>query len=207
MNSNHRQAIKLDFENLDPIKRYNLLQLTQQICYFQYTNNLPLLNKLPNQYELDNLLLIPINQLNLNQCSNVLARVYKSPDSFREIIKLLTQIEPLHNLNSNIAVPSQDIQLLKFLNRVVLINLIQKRLQPKTLDEIEQYNLFSQLNEVNPNLILILGLFQLQYCDTPENIRKFWDTYNYRNIHFGVISLDLDDTKYSQIYQIFDKFI
>jgi len=95
----------------------------------------------------------------------------------------------------------------RLLNVVVLVNLIKKRLKRKTIQELNEYQLVSKMEQINPRLIDFFALQRVSKFTSDDEITTFvkeeYTTYD--DIQFEEL-YKLYDDKYPAIYELFDLF-
>lgn len=144
--------------------------------------------------------------LNPSEISNV----YKTYELFNQIKSYSTKISPIKKLrplfNDDIECSEFKEELIRLFNVVFLINLVQKRLKPKTVEELNDYKLISKMKEIHPNLITFLGLDELSDVENDGEYKKFVEEYiSYEDIDFDGL-YELYEQKYTSIYDLFNLF-
>jgi len=95
----------------------------------------------------------------------------------------------------------------RLLNVVVLVNLIKKRLKRKTIQELNEYQLVTKMEQINPRLIDFFSLQRVSKFTSDDEITTFvkeeYTTYD--DIQFEEL-YKLYDDKYPAIYELFDLF-
>jgi hypothetical protein len=93
----------------------------------------------------------------------------------------------------------------KFINVVILINLIKKKLNKKSGQKISEYNLFNQLYMINENIIVVLKLEEIinNSLLTKEDVELFFQNYT-ENMNLLTLFENLTFFNYDDVYHIFD---
>jgi hypothetical protein len=95
----------------------------------------------------------------------------------------------------------------RLLNVVVLVNLIKKRLKGKTIQELNEYQLLTKMEQINPRLIDFFALQRVGKFTSDDEIVSFVkeEYVTYDDIQFEEL-YKLYDDKYPAIYELFDLF-
>jgi len=140
-----------------------------------------------------------------------LSDIYGTYALFNEIKNCTTKatfIKKLRPVFCN-SEPSNEFkeELLHLLNVVVLVNLIKKRLKGKTIQELNDYQLISQMTKINPRLIDFFALQQLTKLSSDDELDTFVkeEYVTYDDIQFEEL-YKLYDEQYHVIYELFDLF-
>lgn len=210
MEKQHNYAITKSFIKLNNDNKKSFLLLTKLIIELQTKNNFNLLN-LQNSLSLDILRNYPYFEFNNNNYY-IIFQLYQNYNLFSEIIKLTNNITKNNKLNllfnKYIENTKEKEYFLKFINVIVLINLIKKQLINKSRQEIEEYNLLYELNNIHPNIIGYLNLSQLHNLNTIEQFMDYFiNTYNYNNISINTLIDEINDECYDKLYNLFSLFI
>lgn len=144
--------------------------------------------------------------LNPSEISNV----YKTYELFNQIKSYSTKTSPIKKLrplfNDDIESSEFKEELIRLFNLVFLVNLVQKRLKPKTVEELNDYKLIGKMEEIHPNLITFLGLDELSDVENDGEYKKFVEEYiSYEDINFDGL-YELYEQKYPSIYELFNLF-
>lgn len=95
----------------------------------------------------------------------------------------------------------------KLCNAVALVNLLQKRLKGKTLEELTGYKLLEKLTSINRQLPTYLGIQSLTSVTTDEQLASFakeeYTTYD--DINMSKLN-ELIETDGQRIYNLIDLF-
>ena len=116
-----------------------------------------------------------------------------------------TKIKTLNSKNNKYFVNKEEKDYFRrFINIIVIVNLIKKQLKNKSYQDIINYNLLNKLNDINPNIISLLNLHQLFNLDTQEQIIIFFSNiYNYQNINIISLINNINEDEFEKIYDIF----
>lgn len=205
MDNNHH-AIISEITNLNENNKHSFLLLTKYILEIQKQQNFYLLNIQQGDYEniFNNYPSIEFNPNNYY----IISQLYKHYELFLEIKKCISKITKIKNLNSTLnkyfVNKEEKVYFTRFINIIVIVNLIKKQLKNKSYQDIINYNLFNKLNNINPNMISLLNLCQIPNLNTQELIKKFFEnTYNYQNINILSLINNINEDEYNKIYETF----
>jgi hypothetical protein len=127
---------------------------------------------------------------------------------FNEIKSCTGKSSPIKKVRSVFEGEQAFIEELKvMLNVVALVNLLQKRLKNKTIQELVDYNLVNKLAQINPELPNYLNVSKLTSFTTDSQLEDFVkDEYvTYDEIQFDEIYAIYDD-KYPTIHELINLF-
>jgi hypothetical protein len=203
---NNQHAIITELSKFNDNNKHSFLYLTKYIIELQNQNKFNLLNIQQGPYEniFNNYPLIEFNPNNYY----IIAQLYKHYDLFLEIKKCISKTTKFKNLNSTLnkyfVNKEEKDYFRRFVNIIVIVNLIIKQLKNKSYQDIINYNLFNKLNYINPNIISLLNLHQLFNLVTQEQIMNFFrNIYNYQNINIISLISNINEDEFEKIYDIF----
>ena len=141
-----------------------------------------------------------------------LSDVYGTYALFNEIknftIKSLfvKKLRPIFDNNENSSVEFKE-EFKRLLNVVVLVNIIKKRLNKKTIQELNDYQLVTKMEQINPKLIDFFALQKIRIFINDDEITTFVkeEYVTYDDIQFEEL-YKLYDERYPEIYELFDLF-
>ena len=205
MDSN-QHAIITDFSKINDNNKHSFLFLTKYIIELQTQNKFNLLNIQQGHYEniFNNYPSIEFNPNNYY----IITQLYKHYELFLEIKKCISKTTKIKTLNSTLnkyfVNKEEKDYFRRFINIIVIVNLIKKQLKNKSYQDIINYNLLNKLNDINPNIISLLNLHQLFNLVTQEQIMKFFSNiYNYQNINIISLINNINEDEFEKIYDIF----
>ena len=194
---NNDHAIISEITSLNKNNKHSFLLLTKYILEIQKQYNLDLLNIQHGHYEniFNNYPSIDINPNNYY----IISQLYKHYKLFLEIKKCISKTTKFKTLSSTLNTyfvnKEEKVYFTRFINIIVIVNLIKKQLKNKSYQDIINYNLLNKLNDINPNIISLLNLHQLFNLITQQQIMTFFsNTYNYQNIN---------EVEYNKVYETF----
>ena len=205
MESN-QHAIITEFLKINDNNKHSFLFLTKYIIELQRQNKFNLLN-IQQAYDeniFDNYPSIEFNPNNYY----IITQLYKNYELFSEIKKCIsktTKIKTLNSILNKYFVNKEEKNYFRrFINIIVIVNLIKKQLKNKLYQDIINYNLFNKLNDIKPNIISLLNLHQLFNLVTQEQIMNFFtNIYNYQNINVISLISNINEDEFEKIYDIF----
>jgi len=141
-----------------------------------------------------------------------LSDVYGTYALFNEIknftIKSLfvKKLRPIFDNNENSSAEFKE-EFKRLLNVVVLVNIIKKRLNKKTIQELNDYQLVTKMEQINPRLIDFFALQKIRIFMNDDEITTFVkeEYVTYDDIQFEEL-YKLYDERYPEIYELFDLF-
>lgn len=140
-------------------------------------------------------------------------RMYEEAELFEEIRKCVHKTTKINKrlspiLRNYIATPEEQDHFKRFINMIVLCNLIKKQLKHKSPQDIAQYGLLEKLHAVNPNMATWLNLHQVNNLHTKEDIDSWLDdAYTYDNMHVPHVMDLITEDEYNAVYPIFSRFV
>jgi hypothetical protein len=159
--------------------------------------------------------LIDVTEEQLEQLKETLdkseiSNVYKTYDLFNQLKTYSTKSSPIKKLHSVFDNDSNSTEfneaLIRLFNLVFLVNLVQKRLKKKTIEELDEYKLIDKMSHIHPDLIIFLALDKLTLVETNKEFEKNVEEYiSYDDIDFDEL-YKLYENNYKSIYQLFDLF-
>lgn len=200
---NNLYAIHSVLQKMKDSNRNRFFSLSNLIIDFQQKNNEVLLNVNENQIEqLSNYETIEKEEY------SELSHIYSSFALFNEIKKLTTRTTQIKKLNTIIdeALTNQESkdELKKMLNVCVLCNLLSRRLNKKTIQELNDYKLIAKLSQIHPNLCEWLDMQKIINFNTDEELINFvknqYVTYDAINFE-GLYSI-YEEEFYNKIYDL-----
>lgn len=208
---NNNYAILQKFQQLQPIKLDRLIMLTKSVLVFQNNANIEFLhvsNARVSTFlvstESDALAKEPV------MLCEIFNNNYAVFAAFNSLTKRTSKINKLPKLlKEQLTGPNTDdpSKIQKFLNIICIINQITSTLRNKTVNKIIEYRLFDKLNEINPNLITLLGLADIQSIKEDDHIKSYIeDLYNYKNVGIQRICDCLSDADYDAVHALFMLF-
>ncbi len=185
---------------MDDNNKKCFLFLTKHIIELQKQNKFNILNIQQGHYE---------NIFNNNPSIEpnnyyIIHDLYKHHELFLEINKCISKtvkIKKLNlTLNKYIVGEEEKVYFRRFINIIVIVNLIKKQLKNKSYQDMINYKLFDKLNNINPNITFLLNLHQLFNISQDGIMNFFNDVYNYRNINIYISNITEDECE--KIYDI-----
>jgi len=166
---NNLYAIHSVLQKMKDSNRDRFFSLSNLILDFQEKNNEVLLNA---------------SEKHIEQLSNYgriqkeeyleLSHLYSSFSVVKEIKKLTNRTTLIKKINANIdeVLTTQESKdnLKKMLNVCILVNLLSKRLNKKSMQELNDYELISKLSKIHPSLVEWLGIKKLINFNTDEEL-------------------------------------
>ena len=210
MMNNDEHAITVKFKTFNESKKISFFWLTKCIYELQENNKFNILNfKGPGRNFFQN-----IDNIFNEQQYWFIYDIYKKYEIFEEIVKFITtkKRNKFINLPRKIVryftTNEQKEYFLKFINIVLLINLIKIQLKDKGLQQINNYQLFNKLNDIDTNVSSILNLTQLMNLNTQDQINNWLNNaYNYYNANISNLIDYIDEDKYDKIHELFYNFL
>jgi hypothetical protein len=203
---NNIYAIHSILQKMKDDKRDRFFSLSNLIIDLQLKHGVDILNVTDEQVEeLKNY--SQINKDNYRELSDV----YGTYALFNEIkncstkASLIKKMRPIFD-NENSSSEFKD-ELKRLLNVVVLVNLIQKRLRGKTVQELNDYQLVTKMSQINSRLIDFFALQRVSKFSNDDEINTFVkeEYVTYDDIQFEEL-YKLYDVQYPAIYELFDLF-
>ena len=203
---NNIYAIHSILQKMKDDKRDRFFSLSNLIVDLQLKYGVDILNVTDKQVEeLKNY--SQINKDNYRELSDV----YGTYALFNEIkncsIKsaFIKKLRPMFDNETASAEFKEELK--RLLNVVVLVNLIQKRLNKKTIQELNEYQLVTKMTQINPQLINFFALQRLGKFSCDDEIAIFVkeEYVTYDDIQFEEL-YKLYDESYPAIYELFDLF-
>ena len=203
---NNIYAIHSILQKMKDVNRDRFFSLSNLIIDLQLKHGVDILNVTDEQVEeLKNY--SQIDKDNYRELSDV----YGTYALFNEIKNLTTKsafIKKMRSVFDNETASAEFKEEFKrLLNVVVLVNLIKKRLNKKTIQELNEYQLVTKMTQINPQLIDFFALQQLNKFSNDDEITTFVkeEYVTYDDIQFEEL-YKLYDENYPAIYELFDLF-
>ena len=196
---NNIYAIHSILQKMKDVNRDRFFSLSNLIIDLQLKHGVDILNVTDEQVEeLKNY--SQIDKDNYRELSDV----YGTYALFNEIKNLTTKSALFDNETASAEFKEEFKRLL---NVVVLVNLIKKRLNKKTIQELNEYQLVTKMTQINPQLIDFFALQQLNKFSNDDEITTFVkeEYVTYDDIQFEEL-YKLYDENYPAIYELFDLF-
>lgn len=200
---NNLYAIHSVLQKMKDSNRDRFFSLSNLILDFQEKNNEVLLNA---------------SEKHTEQLSNYgriqkeeyleLSHLYSSFSLFNEIKKLTTRTTLIKKINPNIdeVLTTQESKdnLKKMLNVCILVNLLSKRLNKKSIQELNDYELISKLSKIHSSLVEWLGIKKLIDFNTDEELENFSknEYITYDDINFVGLYTIYEEEIYNKIYDL-----
>jgi hypothetical protein len=203
---NNIYAIHSILQKMKDVNRDRFFSLSNLIIDLQLKHGVDILNVTDEQVEeLKNY--SQIDKDNYRELSDV----YGTYALFNEIKNLTTKsafIKKMRSVFDNETASAEFKEEFKrLLNVVVLVNLIKKRLNKKTIQELNEYQLVTKMTQINPQLIDFFALQRLDKFSNDDEITTFVkeEYVTYDDIQFEEL-YKLYDENYPAIYELFDLF-
>ena len=203
---NNIYAIHSILQKMKDIDRDRFFSLSNLIIDLQLKHGVDILNVTDEKVEeLKNY--SQIDKDNYRELSDV----YGTYALFNEIKNLTTKsvfIKKMRSVFDNETSSAEFKEEFKrLLNVVVLVNLIKKRLNKKTIQELNEYQLVTKMSQINPSLINFFALQRLSKFSSDDEITTFVkeEYVTYDDVQFEEL-YELYDNSYSAIYELFDLF-
>lgn len=203
---NNIYAIHSILQKMKDNKRDRLFSLTNLILKHQTDNGFTLLNASDEVAEqLQN-----YSQITKDDYLE-LSEIYGEYAIFNKTVGLTTRSTFIKKINPTFddLIPdgeSKD-EFKKLCNACALVNLLQKRLKNKTIEELNNYRLLNKLNAIDSHLTEILAIQQLSSFTTDEQLSSFakeeYTTYD--DIIMAKLKT-LVETNGQRIYDLIDLF-
>jgi hypothetical protein len=204
---NNIYAIHSILQKMKDVNRDRFFSLSNLIIDLQLKHGVDILNVTDEQVEeLKNY--SQIDKDNYRKLSDV----YGTYALFNEIknftIKSLfvKKLRPIFDNNENSSAEFKE-EFKRLLNIVVLVNIIKKRLNKKTIQELNDYQLVTKMEQINPKLIDFFALQKIKIFMNDDEITTFVkeEYVTYDDIQFEEL-YKLYDERYTEIYELFDLF-
>jgi hypothetical protein len=203
---NNIYAIHSILQKMKDVNRDRFFSLSNLIIDLQLKHGVDILNVTDEQVEeLKNY--SQIDKDNYRELSDV----YGTYALFNEIKNFTTKsafIKKMRSVfdNETVSAEFKD-EFKRLLNVVVLVNLIQKRLKGKTVQELNEYQLLTKMSQINPRLIDFFALQRISKFVNDDDITTFVkeEYVTYDDIQFEEI-YKLYDENYILIYELFNLF-
>lgn len=203
---NNIYAIHSILQKMKDDKRCRFFSLSNLIINLQLKHGVDILNVSDEKVEeLKNY--SQIDKDNYRELSDV----YGTYALFNEIKNCTTKASFIKKMrptfdNENASSEFKD-ELKRLLNVVVLVNIIKKRLNKKTIQELNDYQLVTKMEQINPKLIDFFALERLSKFTSDNEITTFVNEeyVTYDDIQFEEL-YKLYDESYPAIYELFDLF-
>ena len=203
---NNIYAIHSILQKMKDDKRDRFFSLSNLIIDLQLQYGVDILNVTDEQVEE----LKKYSQINKDNYRE-LSDVYGTYALFNEIKNCTTKSSFIKKMrpvfdNENSSSEFKD-ELKRLLNIVVLVNLIQKRLRRKTVQELNDYQLVTKMCQINPKLIDFFALQRISKFTNDDDITTFVkeEYVTYDDVQFEEL-YKLYDESYPAIYELFDLF-
>jgi hypothetical protein len=203
---NNIYAIHSILQKMKDDKRDRFFSLSNLIIDLQLKYGVDILNVTDEQVEE----LKKYSQINKDNYRE-LSDVYGTYALFNEIKNCTTKSSFIKKMrpvfdNENSSSEFKD-ELKRLLNVVVLVNLIQKRLRRKTVQELNDYQLVTKMCQINPKLIDFFALQRISKFTNDDDITTFVkeEYVTYDDVQFEEL-YKLYDESYPAIYELFDLF-
>lgn len=208
MNSNEIHHIVEEYKNLKNDKKDKLLRLIQLLFSIHpelFTNNSSSIHFFET-YSMN----AEENGDGNCELSNVsvLTDFFYDFNVFMELLRLMTKtayVKKMSKIMKEIVNNEDKLEKMReTFNTIILINLIQRRLEKKTHNQISHYQLFEKINEIesglNLNLVTLLSI-------KDNDISKYIiERYNYTNC-FEILHSHSVRNHYFSIYYLFSHFL
>jgi hypothetical protein len=203
---NNIYAIHSILQKMKDVNRDRFFSLSNLIIELQLKHGVDILNVTDDKVEeLKNY--SQIDKDNYRELSDV----YGTYSLFNEIKNCTTKASFIKKMrpafdNENASSEFKD-ELKRLLNIVVLVNLIQKRLRGKTIQELNNYQLVTKMSQINPRLIDFFALQRISKFSSDDEITTFVkeEYVSYDDVQFEEL-YKLYDDNYPAIYELFDLF-
>ena len=204
---NNIYAIHSILQKMKDVNRDRFFSLSNLIIDLQLKHGVDILNVTDEQVEeLKN-----YSQIDKDDYRK-LSDVYGTYALFNEIknftIKTLfvKKLRPIFDNNENSSAEFKE-EFKRLLNVVVLVNIIKKRLNKKTIQELNDYQLVTKMEQINPKLIDFFALQKIKIFMNDDEITTFVkeEYVTYDDIQFEEL-YKLYDERYPEIYELFDLF-
>ena len=204
---NNIYAIHSILQKMKDVNRDRFFSLSNLIIDLQLKHGVDILNVTDEQVEeLKN-----YSQIDKDDYRK-LSDVYGTYALFNEIknftIKTLfvKKLRPIFDNNENSSAEFKE-EFKRLLNVVVLVNIIKKRLNKKTIQELNDYQLVTKMEQINPRLIDFFALQKIKIFMNDDEITTFVkeEYVTYDDIQFEEL-YKLYDESYPAIYELFDLF-
>ena len=203
---NNIYAIHSILQKMKDVNRDRFFSLSNLIIELQLKHGVDILNVTDDKVEeLKNY--SQIDKDNYRELSDV----YGTYSLFNEIKNCTTKASFIKKMrpafdNENASSEFKD-ELKRLLNVVVLVNLIQKRLRGKTIQELNNYQLVTKMSQINPRLIDFFALQRISKFSSDDEITTFVkeEYVSYDDVQFEEL-YKLYDDNYPAIYELFDLF-
>ena len=203
---NNIYAIHSILQKMKDVDRDRFFSLSNLIIDLQLKHGVDILNVTDEQVEeLKNY--SQIDKDNYRELSDV----YGTYALFNEIKNLTTKSAFIKKMRSVFDNETSSVEFKeefkRLLNVVVLVNLIKKRLNKKTVQELNEYQLVTKMTQINPQLINFFALQRLSKFSCDDEIATFVkeEYVTYDDIQFEEL-YKLYDENYPAIYELFDLF-
>lgn len=203
---NNIYAIHSILQKMKDVNRDRFFSLSNLIIDLQLKHGVDILNVTDEQVEeLKNY--SQIDKDNYRELSDV----YGTYALFNEIKNLTTKSAFIKKMRSVFDNETSSVEFKeefkRLLNVVVLVNLIKKRLNKKTVQELNEYQLVTKMTQINPQLINFFALQRLSKFSCDDEIATFVkeEYVTYDDIQFEEL-YKLYDENYPAIYELFDLF-
>jgi hypothetical protein len=140
-------------------------------------------------------------------------KIFKTKELFDQIIKLTTKetlyarLTPVIKNNLLNKTKEECEYLLKFINLIIIGNVIVKKLKTKTREQINIYNLFDKLSGINVSIISLFNLGQLYPLFKKDEINEYiTKRFNYHSINVNNLIQVLKDENYKQLFDVINLF-
>lgn len=181
------------------VKEFVRIQLTANNIQFLNTTNGGFINQINNigsainnlHFNADDTFIL--NLSNLFNCKYDLFKIVYNLSKKRKFIDRFTRKDK--DLIGN---ETDFTKLKQLFNYIILLNLINRTIFEKNVEDINDFKLLEQINSINPNAENILKLYLLRSNDTTA----FLNAINYDTFSMNVLT----EQEKQKIYEIFDLF-
>ncbi len=207
MDDSHTHAICNVFESLSNEKKHSFLLLTKRILELQLGHDFSFINE-PTTDALNEYPSVAFDSSKYY----LIPEIYQKYNIFLDIKSLINKTTKIKKLNPKLSAffESKEDQALfkKFINIIVLVNLIRKQLKKKSPENIANYDLFNKLNKINANMVSLLQLEDVQNATTQDQIKAYInETYDYQNVDVFNLIETITDEEYYKVYEEFELYV
>jgi hypothetical protein len=203
---NNTYAINSILQKMKDDKRFRLFSLTNLILNHQNEYGFNLLNTTDEVSDI----LQNYSQITKEQYLE-LSHIYGEYHIFNKIKTLTTKSTFIKKINSTFEdfITDSDAkdEFKKLCNALALVNLLQKRLKGKTIEELNNYRLLNKLHEIDTQLTNFLAIEQLSSFTTDDQLASFSkeEYLTYDDINIPKLKV-LVENNGQRIYDLIDLF-
>ena len=213
MDHSNLHSTALAFNNLKPEFKQKLILLMKMFVNEQEINKKFTLFDLQPHYNYRNVL---NNYPDHSQESEYQGffKIFKTKNLFDQIITLTTKHKDLYTrlpsvIKNNLPNKTKEEceYLLKFINLIIIGNVIVNKLKTKTYDQIQFYNLFGKLSEINGSIETLFNLECLYRLFKDNEINEYiTKRFNYHSININNLIQVLKDENYKELFDVINLF-